>query len=163
MVEAQKHHPFQSLIKECQSEHNLSYEAIAAALASLLHVERPIFLEEKPTQNVKQLSKHKKSRRERGGDRFDKKEPRNSKRKGPKVNFANYRMELGKSKGMRPGHIVGAIANELGLDSEFIGDIKVHESHSIVALPNNMPDKMTRYLKKLRILGHETHIRALKK
>ena len=52
---------------------------------------------------------------------------------------------------MTPGHIVGAIANEAGLDSCNIGRIQLYDKHSTVDLPRGMPRHVLKHLQKVRI------------
>ena len=50
-----------------------------------------------------------------------------------------FRFEVGHSHGVKPGNIVGAIANEAGLDSANIGRIDVRDDHRLIDLPAGMP------------------------
>ena len=52
---------------------------------------------------------------------------------------------------LKPGDIVGAIANEIKLDSSYIGQINLCERHSFVQLPKGMPDKSFAQLKRVRV------------
>jgi ATP-dependent RNA helicase DeaD len=69
-----------------------------------------------------------------------------------------YRIEVGHTHGVLPGNIVGAIANEAGLDGKHIGQIDIREDHSFVDLPEGMPKEIFRELKKVRIRGTELRI-----
>lgn len=69
-----------------------------------------------------------------------------------------YRIEVGRRHGVGPKHIVGAIANEAGLDARHIGKIDIHDTFSIVDLPQDMPKEIYRHLKKVEILGHAMKI-----
>jgi len=51
------------------------------------------------------------------------------------VQMERFRVEVGQSHGVKPENLVGAIANEAGLNSEFIGRIQIDEKHSFVELP----------------------------
>jgi hypothetical protein len=55
-----------------------------------------------------------------------------------------------------PGNIVGAIANEAGLDAKHIGHIDIHTEYSLVDLPTGMPKEVFQDLRKARVCGH-TH------
>ena len=46
-----------------------------------------------------------------------------------------FHIAVGHVHGVKPGNIVGAIANEAGLGSEYIGRIDIHEDYSTVDLP----------------------------
>ena len=67
------------------------------------------------------------------------------------VDWQNYRLEVGKEHGAKPGDIVGAIANEVSLDSSYIGAINLHERHSYVQLPKGMPSHVFKKLKAVRV------------
>jgi ATP-dependent RNA helicase DeaD len=58
---------------------------------------------------------------------------------------------VGKEHGARPGDIVGAIANEISLDSSYIGAINLHDKHTYVQLPKGMPEKSFDQLKRVKI------------
>ena len=60
--------------------------------------------------------------------------------------------------GVKPGNIVGAIANEAGLEGRFIGHVDIREDHSFVDLPEGMPKEIFRSLKKVRVVGRELKI-----
>jgi ATP-dependent RNA helicase DeaD len=59
---------------------------------------------------------------------------------------------------VQPGNIVGAIANEAGLEGRHIGHIDIREDHSLVDLPEGMPTEIFRSLKKVRVRGAELRI-----
>ncbi len=69
-----------------------------------------------------------------------------------------YRIEVGHAHGAQPGNIVGAIANEAGLDSEYIGRIDIREDHSFVDLPQGMPKDVFRDLQKTWVCGQQLRI-----
>ncbi len=69
-----------------------------------------------------------------------------------------FRIEVGHAHGVLPGNIVGAIANEAGLDGKHIGHIDIREDHTFVDLPEGMPKEIFRELKKVRIRGNELRI-----
>ncbi|AMN48193.1 ATP-dependent RNA helicase DeaD [Steroidobacter denitrificans] len=74
-----------------------------------------------------------------------------------------YRIEVGQVHGVKPANIVGAIANEAGLDGRHIGRVVICEDHSFVDLPPGMPKEVFRELQKTRIAGQKLQIsRALK-
>ncbi|HVW70305.1 MAG TPA: DEAD/DEAH box helicase [Steroidobacteraceae bacterium] len=80
-------------------------------------------------------------------------------RKGPhNIAFETFRIEVGHAHGVKPGNIVGAIANEAGLEGRHIGHVDIHEDHSFVDLPEGMPKEIFRSLKKVRVAGRELQI-----
>jgi ATP-dependent RNA helicase DeaD len=74
-----------------------------------------------------------------------------------------YRIEVGHIHGVKPNNIVGAIANEVGLEGRRIGRVVIRDDHSFVDLPAGMPKDVFRQLQKVRVAGQPLQIsRALK-
>ena len=99
-------------------------------------------------------SRSNESRRDtRGGDNRSNREekPRKAKVNRSDVDWQTYRLEVGKEHGARPGDIVGAIANEISLDSSYIGAINLHDKHSFVQLPKGIPTDLFNQLKGVRV------------
>ncbi|NQY50161.1 MAG: DEAD/DEAH box helicase [Colwellia sp.] len=94
-------------------------------------------------------------RNSRGNDRNSRgtreERPRKEKVNRNDVDWQTYRLEVGKEHGARPGDIVGAIANEISLDSSYIGAINLHEKHSFVQLPKGIPTDLFNQLKGVRV------------
>ena len=68
---------------------------------------------------------------------------------------ALYRIEVGHTHGVKPGNIVGAIANEGGIASRFITGLKIHAEHSTVYLPQTMPKEVVNHLHKAWVCGRQ--------
>jgi len=85
------------------------------------------------------------------------------KRNPPKAreNSERYRIEVGSQHGVQPANIVGAIANEAGLDAAHIGHIDIREDFSVVELPTGMPRDVLRDLKKAWVCGQKLAITQL--
>lgn len=60
----------------------------------------------------------------------------------------SYRIEVGRMHGVKPANIVGAIANEAGLESRYIGRIDIRDDHSVLDLPAEMPHEILQHLKR---------------
>jgi ATP-dependent RNA helicase DeaD len=87
--------------------------------------------------------------------------PREGRRRqndGEDVVFETFRLEVGHAHGVKPGNIVGAIANEAGLEGRHIGHVDIRDDHSFVDLPEGMPKDIFRNLKKVRVVGQELRI-----
>jgi ATP-dependent RNA helicase DeaD len=72
-----------------------------------------------------------------------------------------YRIAVGEVHGVKPGNIVGAIANEAGIQGVHIGRVDIRADHSFVDLPGGMPKAIFAKLQKARIAGRElrlTHV-----
>lgn len=65
----------------------------------------------------------------------------------------------GRAAGIRPGDLVGAIANEAGLDSRVLGAIEVTDKFSLVEVPEEMADGIIEALSRTRIKGHKVAVR----
>ena len=69
-----------------------------------------------------------------------------------------YRIEVGSNHDVKPGNIVGAIANESGLDAKYIGHIDIREDYSFIDLPDGMPKEIFHTLKKVWVSGQKLSI-----
>jgi ATP-dependent RNA helicase DeaD len=69
-----------------------------------------------------------------------------------------FRIEVGSVHGIKPGNIVGAIANEAGIEGVHIGRVDIREDHSYVDLPEGMPKEIFKELQKVRVVGRELRI-----
>ncbi|MEL7087353.1 MAG: helicase-related protein, partial [Planctomycetota bacterium] len=70
-----------------------------------------------------------------------------------------YRVAVGRADGVRAGHLVGAIANETGLDGQDINAIRIFDSHSTLTLPTGMPSEVFDILQRTTVLGKPLRIR----
>ncbi len=146
---------FRQMIEQYQHEHDIPAVEIAAALADLLQGETPFLLKELPKRNQKNRPVNSDSKAERS------KEPRRSRKKRSsesQIEMEKFRIEVGKKHGVKPGNIVGAIANEIGLDSDHIAQIKINDAYSTVELPSGMPKELFNTLKKVRVAGKTLNI-----
>lgn len=66
-----------------------------------------------------------------------------------------YRIDVGRIHGVKPGNIVGAIANEAGLESRQITGLKIHDDHSMVRLPKGMDKAILNGLNKAWVCGRQ--------
>ncbi len=69
-----------------------------------------------------------------------------------------FRIEVGYAHGVKPGNIVGAIANEAGLDSKNIGRIEIFDDYSVLDLPQDMPKELLDHLKTVWVAGQQLRI-----
>lgn len=88
--------------------------------------------------------------RDRDGRRSDR--PRRSQAQvADNVDYELFRLEVGREHGARPGDIVGAIANEAGLEGRFIHGVRIYDNHTLVRLPAGMPSEVYQQLKRTRV------------
>jgi len=126
----------QGLVEQYRQEHDVPALEIAAALAKITIGDKPMLL--RPDKG-------------KGKDRV---KPVRDVAGGAE----RYRIEVGHVHGVKPGNIVGAIANESGLDGEHIGSIEIEAEYSLVDLPVGMPKDIFMDLKKVRICGQAMNI-----
>ncbi|MBF0377937.1 MAG: DEAD/DEAH box helicase [Desulfamplus sp.] len=73
-----------------------------------------------------------------------------------------FKLDVGNIHNVKAGDIVGAIANEAGLDGKFINNVVIHENYTTVDLPEGMPETVFKILKKVRVLGQKLNIAKVK-
>ena len=100
-------------------------------------------------------SEGKRDRGERGGKKG---RPDTSKREG----MTTFRLDVGHDHGVRPGNIVGAIANEADIDSSYIGHIGIFDDYSIVDLPQEMESHLENNLRNVRVVGRPLNFAKFK-
>ena len=69
---------------------------------------------------------------------------------------------MGRTAGMRPGDLVGAIANEVGLEGRQIGPIRIADSYSVVGVPERSVAHAIAVLNGTTIRGKPTKVREYK-
>lgn len=164
----------QGLLEQYQQEQDVTPLEIAAALAKLYLGDQPLLMEpdrksfeaaERKGREFKDAFKDAgrpdaKARRT-GRESFgDEPPPRAKARKGapPPEGMERFRIEVGREHGVKPGNIVGAIANEAGLDSQYIGYIEILDDHSLIDLPLGMPKDIFQELKKVWVCNQQLRI-----
>ncbi|WP_448477308.1 DEAD/DEAH box helicase [Pseudoxanthomonas mexicana] len=109
---------------------------------------------ERPARSVDKPERSKIERPDTDRPRADK-PPRSDK---PEVGMETYRIEVGHMHGVKPANIVGAIANEAGLESRYIGRIDIQHDHTTLDLPEGMPREVLMHLKKVWVSGQQLRI-----
>lgn len=141
---------YSQILEQYRQEHNIPALDIAAALAKMVQGDEPLLITNKP-QKIEiafedtPLKTRDSSRRRRTVSE-------------PDEGMERFRIEVGAADGVKPGNIVGAIANEVGIDSDYIGRIEIYENFSTVDLPEGMPREVFRYLKKVWFAGKQLRI-----
>ena len=165
---------FTQLVEQYQTEHDVPAAEVAAALAKMAQGETPLLLKDLPKRSSRQNDRgdrgDRKSRPERtnrsrnNSDRDEKgQRSRGSRSKSSDIKMEMFRIEVGNSHGVKPGNIVGAIANETGIDGDHIARIKIEDNYSTVELPAGMPKELFQELKKVRIVGQQLNISSMDK
>ncbi len=84
--------------------------------------------------------------------------PPREERRAPEAGMETFRIEVGHRHGVKPGNIVGAIANEAELESRYIGRIDIRDDFSLIDLPEGMPREIMEHLKRVRVAGQPLRI-----
>lgn len=157
---------YKRMIEEYIKENEVAPQDVAAALALLLHKDQPwqkelpVFKEARPAKESRPV---KETRASRGFDSKPARGPVVEKRKFKESagDQALFRIDIGKVHGVKPGNIVGAIANEAGLQSRQISGLKIHDDHSTVFLPKGMPKEVVQGLTKAWVCGRQMKLTAI--
>ena len=139
---------FEDLVHNLQEEKEYTPLQIAAALTYLVQKERPLQLPKEPEPRFRD-DRH---------DFGDRPQRRDRSHNRPEEGMVSYRIEVGRNHGVTPKHIVGAIANEGGINSRHIGRIRLFNTFSVVDLPDGMPPETFAHLKQVQICGESTNI-----
>ncbi|GFG84211.1 ATP-dependent RNA helicase DeaD [Mycolicibacter algericus] len=139
---------FRSLVEEYSREHNVPMADIAAALALQSRDGEAFLMAPEPP-----------ARERRSRDRSERPDRKSDRKGPPKEGFATYRIAVGKRHKVNPGAIVGALANEGGLNRSDFGHISIRVDHSLVELPAKLSGKTLKALEQTRIQGQLINLR----
>ena len=146
---------YKQLIEQLQQEHGVSASDIAAALARMTVGKETLLLDEPNSKNKGN------TRGDKENSNFAKQPSRKRVSKAaatPPEGYERYRIQVGHDHDVKPANIVGAIANEAGLDAAHIGHIDIYDTHSTVDLPGGMPRDVFRALKKVWVCKRQMNI-----
>lgn len=168
---------FTSLISEYQREEEVDLLQIAAATAMLAQGDEPLLLKEIKSKREREPrgenSRDNRRERSRGSESFEKPAFTPRREKGepsttaiplkdfPDIPMQRYKVEVGHADEVKPGSIVGAIANEADIDSCYIGQIDIYDNFTTVDLPAEMPKQLLRILQKAWVCGKRLNIRSM--
>ena len=162
---------FKGMIEKYREKQSAELGDVAAALAFLLQRERPLqprFPKPSPPPTRPARQERPPFQGPRTPEPAGAQGPRDPRPPRPPARpidgdlvTARYRIEVGSEHGVQVKNIVGAIANEAGLDSRNIGRVEIFPGHSTVDLPEGMPKEVFRHLKSVRIFGQELNISLL--
>ena len=127
---------FTKLMEEYQQEYEIEPIQIAAALAHLAQGSAPLLLVEDNSRRGKSEAGEKSKPPQRSPAELDY-EPIPLK-DFPELKMVRYRLEVGYAHDVKPGNIVGAIANEADIDSCYIGHIEIYDDFTTVDLPEGI-------------------------
>jgi ATP-dependent RNA helicase DeaD len=170
---------FRQLVEDYELALNVPAVEIAAALAKMVRGDVPLLLDpnkreerkpktdfeprdsrdKRPSRGERESRSDREPRESRSHDR--ERPARESKIRTPRdseVGMETYRIEVGFEHGVKPGNIVGAIANEAGLDSKHMGRIEIFDDFALVDLPEGMPKDVLTHLKTVWCAGQQLRI-----
>lgn len=151
--------PYQELISEILSDDSVDPVELCAALAKMVNGNEPLFLdttEEEPEQ--REISDDENSPRRRDREKRPVSAEAEMLKDFPEIAMKRYMVDVGRFHGVKPGQIVGAIANEGGLESKYIGHIDIYGSYSTVDLPE-IPSEIMSVLRNARVCGRKLDIK----
>ena len=140
-MESQDLEFFEELIDGYQHQYDVGLRRIASTLAYLLQKDKPLQVDNtaEPVEVDEPVRAGKDTVSTDG-------------------NLSRYRIEVGRTHGVEPKHIVGAIANEANIKSRDIGQIKIYNEYCLVDLPRAMPTALFRHLQKVWVCGQQLQI-----
>ncbi len=166
---------FSNIVAQIAEEQNVSAEEVASALCKMAQEGRPLqvvgedpaparsFDREERRPSAFDRDSRKPRYEDRGGEkpRYEDRPRRDDRpsRPAPAGDMVRYRIDVGRDNGVEVRDIVGAIANEAGIESRFIGRIGLYDESSTVELPAGMPAEASNALKRTRIRGVPINLR----
>ncbi|QFT84373.1 ATP-dependent RNA helicase DeaD [Halomonas sp. THAF12] len=108
---------------------------------------------------IGRLQAPRKERNDRNDRRDGKPRRENGPRdRAPREGMTRYRVSVGHKDGVKPGQLVGALANEGGIEGNRIGRIDIRNAFSVVELPNNLPSSILDKMGRARVAGRPLEI-----
>jgi ATP-dependent RNA helicase DeaD len=150
---------FRELIGELLSDESVDSVELCTVLARMANNDEPLVREGDDEPVQKEMSDDSSGHRSETREISDKAEPLKD---FPDIEMCRYRLSVGHCDGVKPGQIVGAIANEGDIDSCYIGHIDIYGTFSTVDLPV-VPDHVRAVLQKTRVCGRCLELREFTK
>ncbi|MDX2340183.1 DEAD/DEAH box helicase [Micrococcus sp. M4NT] len=154
---------FAGLVDEYVEQHEIEPSRVGAALAMMAQGGRPLLSTE---QDIPTHTGRARTEREgRGGqdrpERSGSADGRGSRgpAREPAAGNATYWIGVGHTDRVKPGNIVGALANEVGLPASQIGAIDLRGNHSLVELPADLTPAQLEAAGRAEINGRRLNMR----
>ena len=144
---------FEELILDYQKEHEIDAFKISSALALMAQGTEPLLLNEKEINQASFVEKNK--------NKISISVHADSLKDNPAIKMRRYRVAVGRKDNIKPGNVLGAIANEAEISSEFIGAIQIFQDFTTVDLPDEMPKETLQILKNTRVFDKKLNIEEL--
>lgn len=157
---------FRPVLEQFEAETGLPLIEIAAALASLSQGTTPLLLAGKSERPAERGTERPRltdaapalALPAAGSRQADSAPERKSRAKSGAGHMETFRIEVGSVHGIKPGNIVGVIANEARIEGVHIGRVDIREDYSFVDLPEGMPKQIFTELQQVRVVGRELRI-----
>jgi len=138
-LEAEDLATYRRVIEELAAKAGADPTQIAAAVARLACDRRPLVIDEPEPES----NRSKKAERFRGGP----------------TRYVRFHASIGRREGLRPGDLVGAIANETRIPGRAIGAIEIKETATFFDLDAEHADLLAQELGRASIRGQQVTIR----
>lgn len=150
---------YEQVISEMLADDAIEVETLCAALAKMVQKDGTLLLDEsKPEPRMRTFDDDNGSDRKR--DRRALPSAKASPlREFPEMPMTRFRVAVGRKDGVKPGQIVGAIANEGNIESKYIGEISIFDTFTTVDLPDGMPKETMHILSQARVCGRALELR----
>lgn len=160
---------YNSIIEEYQVETGRSAIEVATALAKISQGSEPFFVKpmrqeknDRSRNSDRSRGKENSRNRDRGRNNDSGKDrERRPRQSTPDRDMERFRIEVGNDHEVKINNIVGAIANEAGIDGQYIKNVSIHDTYSTVDLPNGMPRELFNALKKIWVVQRQLNITRL--
>jgi ATP-dependent RNA helicase DeaD len=137
---------------------------IALAAIKLVHESRGATIDE---LEIPDASDRLRGKPNDGNKKFDKNRDRNAGekdrggkgKKGGGAGTGFVHVSLGRKAGVRPGDLVGAIANETGLVGRDIGPIRISDAYSVVGVPEASVEHVIDKMQSTTMRGKRARVR----
>src|SRR4051812_38082812 len=143
---------YRGVVEGLAAEHGLMDVAVAAL--RLAHEATGPDVDQEDIPDVR-APRHAEERRERARERT----PAGPGRPSPAEAMTRLFVGAGRERGIRPQDLVGAIANEAGLQGRQIGAIEIADRFSLVEVPESAADRIVSALRGRSIKGKKTTVR----
>ncbi|AQU81461.1 MAG: DEAD/DEAH box helicase [Halomonas sp.] len=107
---------------------------------------------------IGRLQAPRKERPTRDGAPAGKPGARRERSSAPSEGMTRYRVSVGHKDGVKPGQLVGALANEGGIEGARIGRIDIRNAFSVVELPSGLPSTILAKMARARVAGRPLEI-----
>jgi ATP-dependent RNA helicase DeaD len=143
---------------------------IALAAIKLVHRARGATIDEREIPDASEWKKGKGAKGKGGkGNKWDKGGKGGKGKGGGKKGGKRFEgkkgfvhINIGRKVGLRPGDLVGAIANEAGVPGNNIGPIKISDHYAVVGVPDAEVENIVKAMKKTTIRGNDAKLRRFK-